>query len=252
MSPQPIDTDLLQEGVVQVWRIELPGEPLSEEGFLRTLSPEEMNRAGRLRPGQVRMQFVVGRSLLRSLLGREMGVPAAEVRLIAGEYGKPEMVPLEGKAVAFNIAHSRSTVLVALCDSGTVGVDLEYIDRQADIAEVARHAMSARERDELLSLSDPGSQRRAFFRSWTRKEAIVKADGRGLSLPLTSFEIPLGGQIELSLPIMVPNMDSTKCTTYYVRDIDKFPGMYAAVASTLQPKRLQFVDLGEAGLLAWE
>ena len=246
-----IDANLLKDGEVQVWRMELPNEPVAEEEYLRTLSSDEIARAGRLRVGRVRMQFLVGRTLVRYLLSREMGIHAGAIRLITGEYGKPEVAPIDGRAVAFNVAHSRSTVLVALCRDGAVGVDVEYMDRQTDVAEVAKHAMTPAERAKLLSIDDTEAQRRSFFRSWTRKEAIVKADGRGLSLPLTSFEVSMEDQPGLS-PVAVGALERGVATSYYLQDVMGIPAVWAAVATSFRAEAVVFHDLEQVGFFAWK
>jgi 4'-phosphopantetheinyl transferase len=225
---------------VQVWRIDLADAMRSEAEYLRMLPPDEVERAERLRAGQVRMQFLAGRSFVRRLLGRELGIAGRTVRITTGAYGKPETPAVDGKRLHFNVAHSRSTVLVALSRAGAVGVDVEYLDRDAEVMEVARHALTATEIDAVQAITDINRRRRAFFTCWTRKEAVVKADGRGLSLPLTSFEVPVGGVCQ-SEPLVVHDPAESTDTRYFVSDIDAHGGTASAIAVSGQPSRLRLL-----------
>src|SRR6202000_2332149 len=85
--------------------------------------------------------------------------------------------------------HSHGTLLVALRQQGAVGVDVEHFDRSTDIMEVAQANFTENETSSLAAITDPEKRQRAFYRYWTRKEAIGKADGRGLLLPLASFDV---------------------------------------------------------------
>lgn len=176
---------------LQVWRIDLGDAGQSEDTYRAHLSRVEHDRADRLRAGQVRMQFIVARAGLRVLLGNILRLPPVAVPILLDAYGKPETSAVNGRALFFNVAHSRETILIALCRESRVGIDLEYLDRETDVLEVARASFTAAECRQIEEAADPVQRSRAFFRCWTRKEAVVKADGRGLSLPLTTFEVPV-------------------------------------------------------------
>lgn len=82
----------------------------------------------------------------------------------------------------FNIAHSGGIVVLAAAARASgvrVGIDIEVIsDTWAGLLDVA---LTRTERAALLATSKPEDE---FFRMWTYKEAVVKADGRGLAVPL--------------------------------------------------------------------
>jgi 4'-phosphopantetheinyl transferase len=230
----------LAHGEVQVWRIDLPEETEDDTAYLRVLSPEERERAGRLRAGQVRAQFLAGRSGVRSLLGAHLEITPEEVPITAAEYGKPELAsPYIGRA-HFNVAHSRSTVLIALNLSGPVGIDIEYLDRKTEVEEVARHSLTEHETSTMMAIDDISERSKFFFERWTRKEAVVKADGRGLSLPLTSFEAPANGVSRLS-PVTILSPDQLSNRTYFVSDIAVAPGTSCALATADHPCELRLL-----------
>lgn len=225
---------------VQVWRINLPKENGPEAEYLQILSPEEVERTGRVRAGEVRMQFLVGRSWLRKLLGAELGIAPKDLAIVAGEYGKPELQGENRERVHFNVAHARSTVLVAMTLAGPVGIDVEYLDRRTDVMGVARHSLTDRENAALAAIGDTAERDRAFFASWTRKEAVIKADGRGLSLPLTSFEVPLREECR-SFPIYIPRPEGSPDARFFLSDIACHEQTACAVAIAGRPATLRLL-----------
>lgn len=152
------------------------------EAALPWVTAGEQVRARRFRQRMDALRHVVGRALVRSLLSRELGVAALSMEFIANPWGKPA---LPGCGIEFSISHSGNAVWVALCRGIAVGVDVESQDAVADphgMADVFHPA----ERAALLELPSADAQS-AFLRCWTRKEAVIKALGEGLSRPLASF-----------------------------------------------------------------
>lgn len=153
-----------------------------------TLSGEERARAGRFRDQRARVTFLVGRAALRSILAGYLGRDPARVPLARARGGKPF---LSGHAAPqFNLAHSGDLVLCAVSGVGEVGIDVEHVRRSLDVELLTRDVLSEQEQHQVASV--PAADRaRVFLRYWTGKEAILKASGAGLSLPLDALE-PLG------------------------------------------------------------
>ena len=158
---------------------------------LVVLSDDEKERANQFVFEQDRRRFVRGRAELRRRLARELEVKPRDVRFHYGPDGKPG-VP--GAHLAFNLSHSADLAVLAIAHGRdiNVGVDVEIPrsgDRQIDEL-VARHYFAAGEIRRLFAL--PANDRyAAFLRCWTRKEALLKALGGGLMLPLHDFEVTL-------------------------------------------------------------
>jgi phosphopantetheine--protein transferase-like protein len=107
-----------------------------------------------------------------------LGVSPESVRVARGPTGKPE---LEGSNLAVSLVHSGAAVLVAIASAGDVGVDVEVLGRDITDWELVEQALTKGERDRLQALPD-GERTESFLRSWTRKEAILKAAGTGLGI----------------------------------------------------------------------
>jgi 4'-phosphopantetheinyl transferase len=207
----------LEQDEVQLWRIDLECAPNLMDRYLSLLSAEEKIHAARLRIGRTQDHFVVGRACLRILLGNALGISPREINIAKGLHGKPETPVASGRSISFNVAHSKDTILIAL-GHGAIGVDVEHMDRSIDIMEISRANFTAEESNSLATIADPEIRLKAFYRYWTRKEAIAKADGRGLLLSLDSFDVSF--ESISSQPIRVNEPSSEQGKLYFVSDLD--------------------------------
>lgn len=187
------DSSDLNPGEVHVWRagLDVPETRVAE--YRQVLAEDERARADRFHFERDRRRFTVARGVLRSLLGRYLGMPAGELRFQYGEYGKPH---LEAGSLRFNLSHSHEAALIGVCLEGKIGVDIEYKNADRVTLDVARHFFAEEEVAALSALprelwSD------GFFTCWTRKEAYIKARGEGVSLGLDTFAVSLGAVPEL-------------------------------------------------------
>jgi len=220
------DLPLLESGEVQIWRIDLAD--IDRIGiFSSALNAEEQAIANRRRSGRTRDHFTVGRACLRRLLGNALDVSPVQITITEGPQGKPE---IKGSTLQFNVAHSKDTILIALARNNPIGVDVEYLDRPTDLMDVAQANFTEDETASLQAITGQTARRKLFYTYWTRKEAIVKADGRGLLLPLASFEVS-GSSMERH-PVIVRESSGEEGKTYFLSDLDL--GDYAVGALALQ------------------
>lgn len=160
-------------------------------GAWTLLSAQERERADRFVFKPDRNRFVVARAGLRHLLGERLGLAPESVQFSYGKFGKPALVNQpDGADLRFNVSHSRDLVLYALSDGREIGVDVEAIAAMEDRDDVATHCFSKAEQDAYLALAE-SDRTKGFFNCWTRKEALVKAIGDGLSIPLDGFDVTL-------------------------------------------------------------
>lgn len=230
---------LLEEGEVQVWRLELDSGNSLLAASMPFLTVEEQARAERRRAGRVREEFAVGRACLRILLGNVLTVEPLSITLEEGPYGKP-VTYMDGRNIFFNVTHSRGVILVALSGCGDVGIDVERIDPSTDIMEIAESAFHPDEVGLLRSIDSPETRRLAFYHCWTQKEAIIKADGRGLSLPLSCFKVPFLPSTGLSVEIEEPSGAQGK--RYLLSDIPLEEGIVGAIATDSHNCRISWLN----------
>ncbi|MEU9431859.1 4'-phosphopantetheinyl transferase superfamily protein [Streptomyces sp. NPDC048252] len=186
---------------VQVWWARLED---ARTGLRALLDPVERVRYESTVDPAGRGRFLVGCALSRLVLGELLGLPPADVPLrrvcprCGGPHGKVHLaLPPDGPAgtpaaydhsVAFSVTHSGALVGVAVCRDGEVGLDVEESHVDMDVDSAARVALSDAELAALYAR--PTAERQpAFLRTWTRKEAVLKALGVGLGVPLRELEV---------------------------------------------------------------
>lgn len=181
----------LPAGEVHVWRVSLEQSEGVLERFRATLEDHELQRAGRFHFDKHRRHFIVGRGVLRQLLARYLDAESAALRFSYGAYGKPELNgDYRTSRLRFNMSHSHEMALFAFVEDRELGVDVEHVREDFASEDVARRSFSPTEVAVLDAL--PRDDRvAAFFRCWTRKEAYIKAIGKGLSQPLNEFDVTL-------------------------------------------------------------
>lgn len=176
---------------VHVWRAALDVPAELRERYSAQLADDERLRAARFHSERERDRYIVGRGVLRTLLGRYLAVAGNLVQFSYGPYGKPFVVmPDAAVDLRFNMAHSGGLVLCAVGVGRELGVDIETFRPLDDAALIAAHHFSPHEQAELASL--PADRWLiGFYNCWTRKEAYAKARGMGLALPLDQFDVTL-------------------------------------------------------------
>jgi 4'-phosphopantetheinyl transferase len=173
---------------VHLWRVELDGGPEFEAKLLEELTADEVARAERLASAEARRRFVVARGTLRVLLGDLLGEPPQSIAVEEGASGKPRLAEAE-HGLGFNVSHSGDLALICIAEGAEVGVDLERLRPVPDAVAIARRRFAPAE----ARFVEDGEARdvdRRFLTCWTRKEALAKAVGAGLSFDL-SFTVPL-------------------------------------------------------------
>ena len=175
---------------VEVWRVPLVGSAAELERLAMLLSRDEQMRAARFQFARDRNRYIAGRGMLRVLLGSYVDAAPSAIAFASNPHGKPALADAT-LGVHFNLAHSGNLAMIAIARDRLPGVDIESMDREVDHDALAQRFFSAREFAELQSL--PHAERnRAFLKCWTCKEAVAKAIGRGLSLPLDQIEVTVG------------------------------------------------------------
>ena len=235
------DPGALLPGQVHVWHGFFTGEPSGED--VTVLSDAERARSARLVRTGDRARFVAAHAAQRRLLARYLGTDPAAIRFGRSpccrcgstEHGRPS-IEWPPAALSHNLSRSGQHWLLAVAAAGPVGVDIEChrgieLDRMADACLTASERLYLRDQPDEL-------RQPAFFRCWTRKEAVLKACGVGLAASLGSLEV----YPEQSGTVEVHHTSGTCPDTWLVQDLARGPGQVPASG----PPQVPAHDLADA------
>ncbi|MFF0091750.1 4'-phosphopantetheinyl transferase family protein [Streptomyces canus] len=220
---------LRDHDAVHIWRGRAPDTLAPDATDL--LSDDEAAMVRRL-PEPAAARYAAAHAAVRRVLSGYLGVPPREVvlgrrpcpRCAHPEHGRPR-IDWPPTDLDFNLSRSGPHWLLAVVVGHQVGVDLED-DRSLDVEGASRFVMSASELTHILSAPGGPARTHAFFRCWTRKEAVVKAIGVGIITDLSAVDV----QPAADGPVLVAHAEPTGPDTWVVQDLPVTDGVFAALA----------------------
>ncbi|GIJ79622.1 4'-phosphopantetheinyl transferase [Micromonospora phaseoli] len=175
-------TGLPAEGTCQLWWARTA--PPDDRDLLALLADGERRRHAEFTDRGGRAAHLTARALTRLVLAGMLGVPASGLRFEAvcrgcgGPHGKP-VLRSPPSPVTFSVSHSGQWCVVAFATGTEVGVDIERLALRG--TRLPLRALAATERA-VLTGTGVRDRTAAFVRYWTRKEALLKATGDGLTI----------------------------------------------------------------------
>lgn len=159
------------------------------DSLLSLLAEEKKERILRIRSDRDAQNCLLGDVLTRMEISNMTGLKNEQIVFMLNKYGKPYLKDYPD--IHFNISHSGHYVAVAF-DNEPVGIDVEMLKKtdgkNTKPINIAKRFFAPDEIDYILSAASPLQQKR-FFEIWTKKEALIKREGIGLSKPLHSFSV---------------------------------------------------------------
>ncbi len=216
----------LHSSEVHIHRIDINSAKHFIPQLEQTLTAEEKSRILKFIFEKDRIIQTLSRAILKDILGRYLSIKPAGVSILNDEYGKPFIDhTLNPDNITFNLSHSGNMILYAVSRNRNVGIDVELIKEIDSIDDLIKQNFSQDETGTLLQLTGR-DKTDAFYSCWTRKEAYVKAMGKGLSYPLDKFTVSVFHGEDNSL-LHDENNDVSQWT---LKEIPSYPGYAAAAA----------------------
>lgn len=204
------------------------------ECWWSVLSQEEQARAARFRFERDRSQYIASHGFLRYLLSEYLGCEPTAHAFEQEPFGKPRLTG--SSVVTFNLSHAGSKAAVVIASANlTVGIDIEATSRDVEIESISRLIYSDVEQ-RLLATNKPELRQHLFFQLWTRKEAVIKMTGEGMSAPLRSLSTIGSAGIYAKAELLPDTILPAVCL---VRSIAVGDGYAAAVACSQPSTRIK-------------
>ncbi len=146
--------------------------------YLLQMPPDIQNRINRYVRWQDRQAALFGKILLLKGLKIYKDSSLSLDDLSYNQFGRPFI----NSDIDFNISHSGEYVVCAITDKGRLGIDIEKI-RDIDFSDFRRYMTD----DEWKRIKEADQPHEKFYEYWTIKESVMKAEGKGLSIPLTDI-----------------------------------------------------------------
>jgi 4'-phosphopantetheinyl transferase len=163
------------------------------------LSEAERERALRFKSGALRLRYTIGHGSLRVIIRDIYGIPVERQELSRNEFGKPFLTRFP--QLHFSISYGGEHVLIGVNEGAAIGVDIEIARIIADASDLSEFHYTMREREEMCRNGPSEAElSRRFLNVWVKKEACVKALGRGLGIPLNEVECG-GGALEATVQL---------------------------------------------------
>jgi 4'-phosphopantetheinyl transferase len=140
----------------------------------------------------------------RAALGRLLRAYAGtddEPEIAIGAHGKPYTPALPW--LQFNLSHAGHHALLAFSRGQALGVDLERLDRRIAADDIAARFYHPLEAQAIAGMAHE-IRTDAFLALWTRKEAVLKALGAGLSFGLERIRFAFGPDGDVHLAACAP------------------------------------------------
>jgi 4'-phosphopantetheinyl transferase len=227
MSPLASVSELKAEQI-HIWFANIDRPPSDIRHFEALLSPREASRAQRFQFMRDRNGYVVRHGVLRTLLAGYLNCEPRQVNILYESNGKPHLAAQRNEgSLQFSDSHSDTYAAFAFCRYSRIGVDIEKIRELPEMLEIVARHFTRRENAELLSCPEAGRVM-LFYQLWTRKEAILKAQGEGLLRHLDSVDVATDRRGPGPWQVAIAGCPTGE--SFWVADINGPAGFMVAVA----------------------
>ena len=165
---------------VDVWHGDMLLKQSEEDYYWALLNDDEKQKADTFSRSELQKKYVKTLGILRKILASYLDIEPKFIDIKKGDYGKPYLAE---DCVNFNLSHTGNKFVLAVGNVGDMGIDLEQHRDRKNLSGLVAKCFSEEESIYWNSLSDM-QKTQMFFRFWVRKEAFVKAVGRGIALGL--------------------------------------------------------------------
>jgi 4'-phosphopantetheinyl transferase len=221
-----------------IWHGKVSAEDAYYQAYWRVLDADEQAHAGKLNNPLLHKRYVEIHGRLRILLAEILKQPPEQIRIKKAEHGKPYLA--DYPELAFNLSHTADRVMIAVARRCQLGVDIEICKPRHNLSGLVEKCFAEEEAAYWEQLSEL-QKTQAFYRFWTRKEAFVKATGRGIVLGLNRCVInPENPAAFLRVP-----ESCGQAAAWHILDVDLGGEVCSAVVADTPFSVIRLMDFAE-------
>lgn len=228
------ECDFEIQNYLDVWRVCVSDFVYTIKENMHLLNDTEVVRSESYVQEADRNRYLIGRIYLRKLIASYLKVDPKEVCFSFLEFNKPVLTTYSN--FKFNISHSGDYLIIGFANRWSVGVDIELMNTKVDLYNLIYNTMSS---VEVRSILNSGFPREIFYKHWTRKEALLKGVGVGLTDRLKDINCCDGLNF-------VPSDLSSFATSWKVRNFIMDDSYTVSIAHDTAIRVLRFYELGKS------
>ena len=202
------------ESEIHIYLINFSENRNSVENYIQFISEDEKEKVNRFKFSVNRQNSIITYYYRRKILSRYLDIHPSEIKFTQNVYGKPLISEPHWSGIQFNYSHSGEFLIFAISKNIEVGVDIELVKDLPDMIDLAKNYFSEKELQHFHSLENKIDRINFFYKIWTRKEALLKAAGIGITDDLKSINL----LTENNLNRLVEKIDFME-KTYLIDDI---------------------------------
>ncbi len=217
----------MTEKFVDVWQANILSQEAAKQNYYELLNADEKQKVDTFLRAELQQKYINTRGILRKVLGTYLNMKPQDINIKTAEYGKPFV---DDSEIFFNLSHTGNKLVIAVSNVSEIGIDLEQLRGRKNLKGLVKKCLSTVEKKSWESLSEQ-QQIFMFYYLWVRKEALVKAIGRGIAMGLdqcivdpvqqTKFlSIPGGGDSINDWKIVEVKLNQEDVCALVIKDIN--------------------------------
>lgn len=174
----------IQKSEIHIYRINfsLWKEYIFEESdSLKFLQSDELKKVNNLKFREDKERALMTFYLRRKILSSYLEISPEKIFFNSNRFGKPFIHPDLNSDIRFNYSHSGDYLILAVCNDSELGIDIEEIKEIPELEWLAENNFSDSEFLAFISFNNDKERLNFFYKIWTRKEAILKGMGTGIT-----------------------------------------------------------------------
>jgi 4'-phosphopantetheinyl transferase len=223
---------------VKIWHGQVTVDDAHHQAYWRVLDEAEQIQAQKFKNVLLHKRYVEVHGRLRNVLAKTLNQSPENIRIKKSEHGKPYLA--DYPELAFNLSHSADSLMIAVGWNCQLGADIEICKQRINLSGLVDKCFAEEEAVYWNKLPED-RKKTEFYRFWTRKEAFVKATGRGIGLGLINCVINPEKPTEF---LRVPD-NYGLASVWHVLDIDLGEGICSALVADKDFVRVRLKNFAE-------